>query len=180
MAPELKVTVNCESMLISTRFFRFCKGLEQFYYALLFTSEPYAGKGADPWLSWLKIGFHVAAREAPPAAADADQLRVEARPGRCFEFKAASSNGKALEQLRDLVRELDRVRTSLRADHDSDRLKAIAADPKIDAILLAPLKNSLKRNSIPADGAGAFGEMIDRGLLAACDKEITSIEIGLS
>jgi hypothetical protein len=167
-------------MLISTQFFRFCKGLEHFYYALLFTSEPYAGSGADPWLSWLQLGFHVAAREAPPAAAAGDQLRVETRPGRNFEFNAASSNGKALEKLRDLLLELDRVRTTLRARNDSDRLKAIAADPKIDAMLLAPLKNSLKRNSIPADGIDAFVSMIDRGLLAACDEQITSIETGLN
>ncbi len=177
--PELKVTVNCRSMLISTEFFRFCKGLEHFYYALLFNSEPYTGS-ADPWLSWMQLGFHVAAREAPPAAADADQLRVETRPGRNFEFNAASSNGKALEKLRNLVLELNRVRTTLRGHNDSDRLKAIAADPKIDAMLLAPLNNSLKRNSIPADGVDAFASMIDRGLLAVCDQQITSIETTLS
>lgn len=178
--PELKVTVNCRSMLISTQFFRFCKGLEHFYYAMLFTSEPYAGSGADPWLSWLRLGFHVAAREAPPGAAAGDQLRVDARPGRNFEFNAASANGKALEKLRELVGELDRVRAGLGAHNDGDRLKAIAADPKIEALLLAPLKNSLKRNSIPADGIDAFVSMIDRGLLAACDKQISSIAIGLS
>jgi len=178
--PELKVTVNCRSMLISTQFFRFCKGLEQFYYALLFTSEPYAGKGAEPWLSWLQLGFHVAAREAPPAAAANDQLRVDTRPGRNFEFKAASSNDKALEKLRDLVLELDRVRSGLGAQSDSERLKAITADPKIAAMLLGPLTSVLARHSIPADDIDQFVSMIDRGLLAACDKQITSIEAVLS
>jgi hypothetical protein len=178
--PELKVTVNCRSMLISTQFFRFCKGLEHFYYALLFTSEPYASNGAEPWLSWLQGGFHVAAREAPPAAAANDQLRVETRPGRSFELRAASSNGKALEKLRDLVREVDRVRSGLGAQPDRDRLKVIAADAKIGAILLTPLKSALARHSIPADGVDQFVSMIDRGLLAACDQQITSIETALS
>ena len=56
--PELKITVNCKSMLISTAFFRFCKGIEHCYYALLFTSEPYDRAGrqamalmAGAWIS---------------------------------------------------------------------------------------------------------------------------------
>lgn len=174
--PELTIKVNCESMLISTRFFRFCKGVEHFYYVLLFSSEPYVQEGAKPWLSWRQVGFHLAAREAPSAAAEADQLRVQARPGRVFEVKAASSNGKTLERLRELIGEIDRVRRSLEAGDDKGRLQAIAADQKIGALLLAPLKNSLTRNSIPADGIEAFSGMIDRGLLAVCDKQITSIE----
>jgi hypothetical protein len=176
--PELKLTVNCESMLISTRFFRFCKGLEHFYYTLLFTSEPYLNAGAGPWLSWLKIGFHVAEREPPSAAAFADRLRVDARPGKIFEVKASSSNASAMARLRELIGELDRVRRGLRAGDDSGRLQAIAADQKVDALLLAPLKSVLTRNAIPSDGADAFLSMIHRGLLALCDPQITSIEIG--
>ncbi len=177
---ELKLTVNCESMLISTRFFRFCKGLEHFYYTLLFTSEPYLEAGAAPWLSWLKIGFHVAEREAPPAAAIADRLRVDARPGKVFEVKVSSSNAGALKRLRDLVGELDRVRRGLHAGDETGRLKAIAADQKVDALLLAPLNSILTRNAIPSDGVDAFLSMIHRGLLALCDNQIASIETGLN
>ena len=77
---ELTITVKCESMLISTGFFRFCKAVEHFYYVLLFTSEPYVDAGAQPWRSWFEVGFHLAARAAPPAAGDADRLHVEVRP----------------------------------------------------------------------------------------------------
>ena len=62
--PELTITVNCKSMLISTAFFRFCKGIEHCYYTLLFTSEPYDRTGAKPWLSWLELGFHLFLPEA--------------------------------------------------------------------------------------------------------------------
>jgi hypothetical protein len=178
--PELTITVNCKSMLISTGFFRFCKGVEQFYYALLFTAEPYAQAGASPWLSWLQVGFHLAAREAPSAAADADRLRLDAHPGRVFEIKVASSNGKTLEKLREVIREIDRVRKNLGDGDDKSRLQAISADPKIDRLLLAPLKNSLVLNGIAAGGVQAFSRMVDRGLLALCDKQITSIETGLN
>jgi hypothetical protein len=178
--PELTITVNCKSMLISTGFFRFCKGVEQFYYTLLFTAEPYAEAGASPWLSWLQAGFHLAAREAPSAAAEADRLRLDAHPGRTFEIKAASSNGKMLEKLQEVIREIDRIRRNLGDGDDKSRLGAIGANPKIDALLLAPLKNSLVRNSIAADGVQAFSRMLERGLLALCDKQIASIETGLN
>lgn len=177
---ELTVTVTCKSMLISTGFFRFCKGVEQFYYALLFTAEPYAEAGASPWLSWLNVGFHLAAREAPAVAADGDRLRLDAHPGRVFEIKAASSNGKTLERLRQVIREVDRVRRSLGDGDDQSRLQALGDDPKIKALLLAPLKNSLVRNGIAAEEVQAFSRILDRGLLALCDKQITSIETGLN
>src|SRR5215471_13878691 len=109
-------------MLISTQFFRFCKGLEHFYYAMLFAADPYAA-GPAPWLSWLQIGFNVGAREAPPAAAPGDALRVDTRPGRTFEFRAASGNRQVLEKLRGLMVELDRVRASLGAKTEAERLK---------------------------------------------------------
>src|SRR5271170_631387 len=133
--PELTITVNCKSMLISTGFFRFCKAVEQFYYALLFTAEPYAEAGASTWHSWLHVGFHLAAREAPSAVADADRLRLDAHPGKTFEIKAASSNRKTMEKLQELIREIDRIRTNLGDGDDKSRLRAIGADPKIDALL---------------------------------------------
>jgi hypothetical protein len=167
-------------MLISTGFFRYSKGVEQFYYALLFTAEPYAGAGASRWLSWLQVGFHLAARETPSAVNDSDRLRLDAHPGRVFEIKAASANGETLEKLREVIREIDRVRESLGDGDDQSRLRAIATDPKIDTLLLAPLKSSLVRNGIAADGVHAFSRMLDRGLLALCDKQITSIETGLN
>ena len=103
---------------------------------------------------------------------------MDARPGRTFEIKASSANVKALEKLRELISELDRVRRSLGAGNQKARLQAIAADQKIGAALLTPLKIGLTRNAIGADAADAFSGMIDRGLLAVCDKQITSIAIG--
>jgi hypothetical protein len=178
--PELTITVNCKSMLISTAFFRFSKGVEQFYYALLFGAAPYSETGASPWLSWIQVGFHLAAREAPSAAAVADRIALDARPGKTFEIIGASSNRKTLEKLREVIGEIDRVRRQLGDGDDQSRLRAIAADAKIDALLLAPLKGSLVGNGIGADGVQAFGRMIDRGLLALCDRQIISIVTSLN
>jgi hypothetical protein len=177
---ELKIKVNCRSMLISTAFFRFCKGVEHCYYALLFTSEPYTKAGAKPWLSWLEIGFHLAAREAPPDAAEADRLLIEARPGHNFDITASAANGKALMRLRDLLAELDRVRRPLSVAGEKDRLAAIVGDQQIKAMLLTPLAQALTRNAIAGDGARAYAAMIDRGLLALCESQITSIDISSS
>ncbi|GEM_PF-4253504 len=175
----LKITVNCRSMLISTAFFRFSKGVEHCYYALLFTSEPYLSMGAKPWLSWLEIGFHLAAREAP-SAAGADRMLIDARPGRNFEITASAASANPLVRLRELVTELDRVRRSLGSAGAKDRLAAIASDRQVKAMLLTPLEKALTANSIPADGRQAYAAMIDRGLLAICEPQITSIEMASS
>jgi hypothetical protein len=174
---ELKIKVNCRSMLISTAFFRFCKGVEHCYYALLFTSEPYTKAGAKPWLSWLEIGFHLAEREPPLDAAQGDRLMLDARPGHNFEVTASAANSTALMRLRDLVTELDRVRRGLGEAAEKDRLAAIAGDRQIDTMLLTPVEQALIRNSIGPDGARAYAAMIDRGLLALCEPQITSIEV---
>jgi hypothetical protein len=174
--PELKITVKCESMLISTAFFRFCKGVEHCYYALLFSAEPYNRSGAGPWLSWLEIGFHLAQRQPPPGAAEADRLLLDARPGRNFEVTVSTANAGPLERLEGLLHELDRVRRELGAADNSDRLARIVADRKIDAMLLAPLSNALKGNAIAPERTEAFSKMIHRGLLAMCDRQIIAIE----
>jgi len=174
--PELTITVNCKSMLISTAFFRFCKGIEHCYYTLLFTSEPYDRAGATPWLSWLELGFHLAAREAPPDAAEADRLSLDTRPGRNFEVRASTSNTATLQRLANLLGELDRVRGGLGAADDQDRLAAIVADAKIEAMLLAPLENTLTCNAIGPQGSQAYLNAIHRGLLAICHPLISSIE----
>ena len=117
----------------------------------------------------------------PSAAADADRLMLDARPGKAFEIKAASHNRKTLEKLRDVIGEIDRIyRKNLGDGDDPGRLRAIAADPKIDVLLLEPLKRNLVRNGIGADGVEAFGRMIDQQLLALCDRQIISIETGLN
>jgi hypothetical protein len=173
---ELKINVNCKSMLISTAFFRFCKGIEHCYYTLLFTSEPYDRAGAKPWLSWLELGFHLAAREAPPDAAEADRLSLDTRPGRNFEVRASTTNTATLERLDHLLHELDRIRGRLGAADDRGRLAVIVADAKIEEMLLAPLGNSLARNAIGPEGSEACLNAIHRGLLAICHPQISSIE----
>ncbi len=177
--PELKITVNCKSMLISTAFFRFCKGVEHGYYALLFTSGPYREAGAGPWLSWLEVGFHLAEREAPPEAAEHDRLSLDSRPGHNFEVTASSSNGAALRRLADLIHEVDRVRKNLGAADEKGRLASILADGRIEAMLLAPVRDALGRNAVPSEGVESYSKMMHRGLLAMCDPHITSIETTL-
>jgi len=176
---QLKIKVTCKSMLISTAFFRFCKGVEHCYYALLFSSDPYAQMGAKPWLSWGEIGFHLAEREPPPEAAEADQLLVDARPGRNFKITASSSNAATLERVARLIHELDRIRGQLGAAQGEARFARIASDTAIESILLAPLRGSLNRNAVPADKTEAYMNMMHRGLLAICDPQVSSIETEL-
>jgi hypothetical protein len=177
---ELKIEVNCKSMLISTAFFRFCKGVEHCYYALLFSSEPYSHQGAKPWLSWIDAGFHLAVREAPAGAAQPDRLWIDSRPGRNFQVRASTPNRPALEHLAGLIHELDRIRGQLGGDDDRDRLAGILADGRIEERLLAPVGAALDRNGIEREGSEACLNAIHRGLIAICHPQITSIRTELT
>src|SRR5579883_2163263 len=142
---ELRVVVDCSSMLISTQFFRFAKAVEQFYYALLFSSEDYAGLGAAPWESWADRGFHIAIRSAPPMARRNDRLTVNTAPGRTFEVMAASGNHGALTRLSELLQEIEHARTGLAGGSEESRTQAMLDHPAVAARLLEPVREALRR-----------------------------------
>jgi hypothetical protein len=175
---QLQVVVECSSMLISTQFFRFSKAVEQFYYALLFSSEDYAG--TDPWNSWAEIGFHIAVKSAPPAAGNNDLLTVDTRPGRTFEVTAVSNNGRALARLSETLQAIERARSALPTGSEEARLKALLDNPGVESHLLRPLRESLKRHSVPNDEAESIWSMIKRGLSALTNWQIQSVKIAAS
>ena len=176
----LDLVVTCREMLISTQLFRFRKAVEDFYYALLFCSAPYANGAENPWQSWLKLGFNVAVRIAPPLARNEDQLTVDIAPGKTFSIKVSGSNRNALSNLRDLLGSVDAARKTIGGTNPQQRLQAIRANREIEQRLLSRMRNSLESNAISPEGIDSFIAMIDRGLLALTDQNITSVAVTLA
>jgi hypothetical protein len=177
---ELRVVVDCSSMFISTQFFRFGKAVEQFYYGLLFTTEEYAGAGANAWESWADQGFHIAIKSAPPAVRKNDHLKVDTRPGRTFELTAESSNRGGLMRLSELLQEIERARTGLPSGNEDSRTQALLDNPAIESWLVNPIREALKRNAISSEAKDAIWSMIRRGLSALANWQIRSIKVGVS
>jgi hypothetical protein len=175
---ELNIKVSSPAMPISTEFFSFCKGLEQFYYLTLLGSEAYTGRAPAIRNAWLASGFHLAGRIAPPVD-KADKVRLDSHPGvKGFEVTLSGGNREALGRLGALLADLDAARKSLPGQNDAaGRLAAILANRAVDARLIQPLKSALAHSQIPPEGIDAFMLMIRRGLAAITDREITSIEI---
>jgi hypothetical protein len=173
---QLRVVVECSSMLISTQLFRFDKAVEQFYYALLLSSEDYADLGANAWNSWASQGFHIAVRAAPPAVRQKDLLTLDLRPDRNFEVTAASENRRVLERLSELVQEIERARMALSGGGEEARLQALLENNAIENRLLRPVRESLKRNNVPGEASQAVWSMIKRGLSALTNWQIQSIK----
>ena len=63
---QLHIKVSSPAMPISTEFVRFCKAVEQFYYAIAIASEPDLAKAAAAWRAWLANGLNPAVKLAPP------------------------------------------------------------------------------------------------------------------
>ncbi len=174
---QLRIVVECSSMLISTQLFRFNKAVEHFYYALLLSSQDYADEGASAWNSWAAQGFHIAIRAAPPAARPPDRMTLDSRPGRTFEVTAASENRRALTRVAELLQEIERARTTAPSGSDETKLQALLDNPAIESRLSAPVRESLRRNAIPAEAADAVWSMIKQGLSALTNWQIQSVKI---
>ncbi len=175
--PQLHIKVSSRAMPISTEFVRFCKGLEQFHYVMVLAAEPDAHKAGAAWSAWLAAGLNPAVRTAPPVDA-ADRIKVDSRPGvGGFEVTLSGANRDALDRLRTLVEDLEIARKSLPVASDDRRLAAAAENRAVTQCLLQPLKSSLTRSQIPADGVDSFIAMIHRGLAAIIAREITSITV---
>jgi hypothetical protein len=172
---QLRIVADCSSMLISTQFFRFCKAVEHFYYALLFSSEDYAASAADAWHSWAAQGFHLAVREFPPAARPGDRLTLDSRPGRTFEVTASSNNRGALTRLCELVQEVEHARAALPSGGEEVRLQALLDNPAIESRLLRPVRESLTRSAVAGEAGQAVRSMISRGLSALTNWQIKSL-----
>jgi len=161
-------------MLISTGFFRFVKAVEHFYYALLLSSEDYAGAGA--WDSWAAQGFDIGLRAAPPAVKSGDRLTVDSTPGRTFEVTATSDNSRTLVRLSELLQEVERARTNLPSGGEEARVQAMLDNPAIES-RLRPIRESLKRDALPGKETDAILSMIKQGLSALTNWQIKSAKV---
>jgi hypothetical protein len=177
---QLRVVVDCSSMLISTQLFRFGKAIEHFYYALLLSSDDYAAAGASAWESWAAQGFHIAIKAPPSAIRDADRLTIDMRPGRNFEITAATENRGALTRLSELLTDIERARTALAGRNDEARAQALLDNAAIETRLLRPVRECLKRNAVPGEAADALWAMVKRGLSALTNWQIQSVKVAVS
>jgi hypothetical protein len=176
---QLRMVVECSSMLISTQFFRFSKAVEQFYYALLFSSDGYGGGGAAVWDSWAEIGFHIAVRTAPPAAKESDRLTVDTMPGRRFEVIAIGGNRNAMTRLAQSLQEIEHARTALASGSEDARLAALMDNPAIERSLLQPIRDSLQVSAVSKEKTEEIWSMVKRGLTALTNWQIESVKFAL-
>lgn len=174
---QLRIVVDCSSMFISTQFARFNKAVEHFYYALLFSSDDYAGSSSKAWDSWAEQGFDLAVRAAPPAVREGDRLIVDWRPGRSFELTVATNNRAALTRLAELLREIESARTVLTESTEDARVQALLDNPALNSRLLRPVRESLERGSIPHEAADAIRSILKQGLSALTNRQIESVKL---
>jgi hypothetical protein len=170
-----------EAMPISPQLYRVSKGLEHFYYLLLFANDPSRGPKGEVWWPWLNQGFHLEVRNPPPAARADERITVELddREGRRLKNTVQGGNRAALEALSDLLRELDRVRRGLTAEERQARVRAVRADPTIADKLITPVHQALEIAGC-RDGIPAVDYAIDRALGALAASNIKSVEITLA
>ena len=172
----LTIQVNSELAPFTTQMRRLDKGVEQFYYALLFIGEAKYSASSDAWRSWLRMGFHVGSKGSPPAAVKADRLGISVRPdGKLTHITVSSSNSQALQKLQDLLQAIERLRGSLKGKDDAARLRILEDNAFVMQQLTAPVGKALKSGAFRPDEVASVQSMIKRGLAALADDEITAI-----
>jgi hypothetical protein len=178
---QLHIEVSSPAMPISTEFIRFCKAVEQFYYAIAIASEPDLAKAAAAWRAWLANGLNPAVKLAPPVDG-ANRIKVDSRPGvGGFDLTVSGANRKALALLRTVLEDIGAAHKSLdRRGTEEARVAALMEIQSVTQELVQPLKASIARSQIPPDGADCFMAMIHRGLAAIAAGEITSLAIQLT
>ncbi|HEY2107073.1 MAG TPA: hypothetical protein VGH29_14845 [Candidatus Binataceae bacterium] len=178
---QLHIEVSSPVMPISTEFIRFCKAVEQFYYAIAIAAEPDPGKAAAAWRAWLANGLNPAVRLAPPVEG-ANRIKVDSRPGvGGFDLTVSGANREALARLRTVLEQVDAAHQALDQNAaDEARAAALMETQTVMRELVQPLKASVARSQIQPEGAAALMAMIHRGLLAIAAGEISSLAIQLT
>ena len=177
----LGVVVNHKRAPITTQQTRLVKGVEQFYYALLFSSSPSYANRADAWRSWLSIGFHVATKVPPPGTAESDRVTMTVRSnGKAPEINGSSSNREALQKLQKLLQDIDALRGSVAGKDEASRAEALLGNTQVAQQLVKPVIDALNRSALRQDEIDSYMGMIRRGLLALTHDEITSIQFSLN
>ncbi len=177
----IEAVIHTRRMPHSTQFHRIVRAPEHLYYALLLsTSQAYAGR-PDPWRSWLRIGFALAVKEAPPGVAAADRLhRSVISEERRTLIRLSSAVPQVISTLHRLLAGIEGARPSVAGGEDAARLEALVQAPQVAAALVGPLSEALADAGLDLDEAGAFMSLSERALIALTDNDITSVELSSS
>ena len=176
----LSIVVNGDIAPITTQMKRFAKGVEHCYYGLLFSSPSYSDR-TETWNSWLRQGFHIGIKEAPPDATQTDRLKVSVRPdGRVMEVTVSSANSDAIQQLLRLLQNIDNCRIVLKGKDQATKSQELLADEKIGQQLLRPVLDGLNKSGLRGPDVDSYRSMIERGLLALTNNEIGSVQFSVN
>jgi hypothetical protein len=176
----LKVIVSHKRAPIGTQQLRLSRGLEQMYYAMLFSGSPsYKGR-SDVWHSWLKIGFHVAVKVPPPGAAESDKaVQNTVSKGKAPEVYILSSNKETLERLRSVLLDVDAMRDAVTGKEEASKAPLLLESPKVAGKLVNPLLASVNEAGLRPDEVEHYTYMVRRALLALAHDDVTSILVSL-
>jgi len=174
---NLNVTIDTSRMLDGAQFRHASKGVERLYYLLLFSTAPaYTGK-VEPWVFWTAQGVNLSVREAPPGAAILDRLRISISPGaRRIGLRATGGHKEALEKLRNVLAEIDKIRPSVAELSDSERPAMVMANTAIASALVEPLQKALAQSGIRKEERAALENVLHQALAGLTDREITSMD----
>ena len=176
--PSLELVINSRRMPYSTLFSRWMKAPEHLYYLLLFSTNHSYANSADAWRSWLQVGFNLAVKDAPPAAAKPHRIRVTVgHQWRRIEISIDGGDRKTLADLEHLLQTIEKLRPSVTGREDTERATTLMADKEINAQLMSPLKQTFKACSLRVDEVEALRRPLAQALYALTDDYITSLGI---
>ncbi|MSQ61050.1 MAG: hypothetical protein EXR43_00445 [Dehalococcoidia bacterium] len=177
----LRTVINHKTAPISTQQLRLSRGIEELYYALLYTGRPAYQNRPQAWSAWLEMGFHIALKSPPPETADSDAAIVSVRSaGKSPEYSLASADGETLQKLETLLKRIDSLRGPVAGRHDDTKAEAVIGEAEVSRQLIKPLTDCLKSNGLRQGEIDSFMFMVRRALLALTHDDITSIQIRLS
>jgi hypothetical protein len=175
----LAVELTFPSAPITSLLKRISKGIEEFYYAKLFLTNP-AYDRPDIWRGWLELGFHVAIFSPPPGVSAVDRIRIRTKaPSPTPVLSAEASNTDALKDLESLLQQVDAVRPTLSGQRPDARASALE-DGDIGRQLVAPVVATLQRHNFEASEIDEFRAMLGRGFDAFTNDELQSMTLTLS
>ncbi len=178
---QIQVVIQNVEAPHSQRYFWQVKAIEHLYYALLFSSSGTYSKRAEPWRSWLQMGFGSWVRDPPPDVGDADRLHLTTRSeGKKVTVKGSSPRADVLETLRRILIQLAAAPVPS-VDGDAEaRLEGALASKEVKSSLLQPVTACLRQNKLSAEETEAFDGMLRRSLRALTDPQVASMEITVS
>jgi len=175
----LKLDLTAVEAPFTTQMFRYDNGLESLYYARLYTGDRRYAEKPEVWRRWQDRGFNIGSRGYMPGAAVTDRLRKTMHPdGKVVEYRFVSGNAAALEDLKNLVQLLDKIRTSLPKDEQA-RGKELEKNPELRRQVFEPVVSRLEKTGFTPPEIEDFVYALRRGLVALTDDEIKDVKVSV-